>query len=279
MDSLPTETILHIISFLPREDLKRYSLVSTRYTPLAQQALFKAVEILTYPGRIRSEKFVDFVNDVIKRPRIGLMIKRLVIGAWFKQCLHYQPLVQLLELVSGLGELLCHPYASLPSIPFRPRQFPLLQTIAWPLQGPNTSILHTILPYSPVVDLSLFSCPTTFQSNVAFTALLELRHPKWANKLVRYTGPSYLLQGLSEAAKLLHFCSTNSLSEEFLRGLASKGLLSLHVWTEMYRWSLEEQVPPSLLPSVFPNLQSVMWFTMQSSPSVRYFSQKQQTTR
>jgi hypothetical protein len=277
MDRLPTETILHIISFLPRKDLKHYSLVSTRFTPLAQQTLFKAVTILIFLGKIRYEKFVDFVNDVIKRPRIGLMIKRLKIGTKFDECLHYQPLVQLLEQVHNLRELLCHPNTSLPSIPFRPHQFPLLQTIAWPLQDPSTDILHTLLPYSPVVDLSLFSCPTPLQSKVAFTALLGLRPPTWANNLVRYIGPSYIIEGLGEDAKLLHFCSTNSLSEEFLRGLASMHLLSLHVWTGMYHWSLEEQIPPSLLPSLFPNLQSVMWFTVQSSSAVRYFSQKQQT--
>jgi hypothetical protein len=271
MDSLPTETILHIIPFLPSRDLKHYSLVSTRYTPLAQQALFKAVEILEYGGRIHPAKFVDFVDDVIKKPRIGLTIKRLDIGRMFDQHRHYQPLVQLLEQVSGLRELLCHPTSFPPSITFQPHQFPLLQKIVWTLQGPGTKILHTLLPYSPVIDLSLFGW---FQSKVAFDALLEPKPPKWANNLVRYTGPFYLIEGLSEDAKLLHFCSINSLSEEeTLRGLASKRLLSLHVIIETYYRSLEEEhIPPSLLPSLFPNLQSVLWFTVQSSSAVRYFS-------
>jgi hypothetical protein len=274
MESLPTETILHIISFLPRKDLKHFSLVSTRFTPLAQQALFKTVQILIIWGELRSEKFVDFVNDVIERPRIGLMIKRLDIGTEFDQYLHYQPLVQLLEHVHDLRELICHPHASLPSIPFRPHQFPLLQTVAWPLQGPSRDVLHTLLPYSPVVDLSLSSCPTSLQSKAAFAALLELSPPKWVNSLVMYEGTSYLIEGLSEDAKLLHFCSTNSLSEDSLRGLASKRLLSLHIINETPRWSEEPPFPPSLLPPLFPNLQSVMWFTVQPSSAVRYFSQR-----
>jgi hypothetical protein len=270
MDNLPTETILHIISFLPKWDLKHYSLVSTRFAPLAQQALFKAVEVLEPGRKIHSAEFVDFVNDVIERPRIGLMIKRFYIGTVFKQRLHYQPLVQLLGQVSGLRELLCHPNSIPPSIPFQPHQFPLLQKIMWSLRGPGTDILHTLLPYSPIIDLSLFGW---FQSQVAFDALLELKPPKWANNLVRYTGPSYLIEGLSEDAKLLHFCSTNSLSEEeTLRGLASKRLLSLHVWAEMYRWSLEGHILPSLLPSLFPNLQSVAWFVVELKFAVRYFS-------
>jgi hypothetical protein len=272
MDSLPTETILHIISFLSGKDLKHYSLVSTRFTPIAQQALFQTVKILIFLGKIPPEEFVDFVNEVIKRPRIGLMIKRLEIGTRFNQRLHCQPLVQLLEQVNDLRELLFHPNASLPSIPFWPHQFPLLQTIAWPLLGHGTEILHTLLPYSPIIDLSLISCPTHLQSKAAFDALLEVRPPKWANNLVRYTGISYLIEGLSEDAKLLHFCSRNSLSEESLQSLASKRLLSLHVLFGMYDES--QLIPPSLLPSLFPNLQSVMCLAVQPGSDVRHFSQK-----
>lgn len=274
MDSLPTETILHIISFLSGIDLKHLSLVSTSYTPLAQRVLFKTIRILVEMGKIRSGNFVDFVNLVVQRPRIGLMIKRLDIGARFDKCVHYQPLVQLLEQVHDLRELLCHSNASLPSIPFRPHQFPRLHRIQWPLQGTGTDILHTLLPYSPVIELSLSSCPAHLQSKVAFAALLALSPSKWVNNLVRYTGTSYLIEGLSKEAKLLHFCSRNSLSEESLRGLASKRLLSLHVSIEMYCRSFEEQhIPPSLLPSLFPNLQSVVWLTVQSSSAVRYFFQ------
>jgi len=275
MDSLPTEMILHIFSSLSREDLKRSSLVSARFTPLAQQTLFRTVKILMVGGKIRSEEFADFVDAVIKKPQIGLMIKRLDIGTMADRGLHYQPLVQLLEQVNDLRELLCHPNACPPSIPFRPGQFPRLHRIEWPLLGHGTNILHTLLPYSPVIDLSLFWCPTPLRSRAAFAALHELSPPKWVNNLVRYTGTSYLIEGLSEDAKLLHFCSRNTLSEESLRGLASKRLLSLHVKIEMYYRSLEEQyIPPSLLPSLFPNLQSVMWFTVQSSSAVRSFFQK-----
>jgi len=275
MDSLPTETILHIISFLSGKDLKHSSLVSTRFTPPAQQALFKTVKILTVEGKIGPKDFVDFVDVVVKRPRIGLMIKRLDIGTRFDHRIHYEPLVQLLEQVHDLRELLCNSLVFPPPIPFRPHQFPQLYQIKWPLLGSGTDILHTILPYSPVVDLSLYWCPEHLQSKVAFAALLKLSPPKWVNNLVRYTGPSYLIEGLSEDAKLLHFYSNNSLSEESLRGLASKRLLSLHAMDELYLRSPEEQhIPPSLLPSLFPNLQSVMWFTVQLSSAVRYPSLK-----
>ena len=279
MDSLPTETILHIISFLSGKDLKHFSLVSTRFTPLAQQALFKSVKILMGVGNIRSQNFVDFVDVVIKEPRLGLMIKRLDIGAKFGKRLHYQPLVRLLEQVFNLRELLCDSNTSLPSIPFRPYQLPQLHRIQWPLSGPGIEILHTLLPYSPVIDLSLLLCPRHLHSKVAFAALLELIPLKWVNNVVRYTGPSYILQGLSKDAKLLHFCSRNSLSEETLLGLASKRLLSLHINLESFFPPRPEgHIPPSHLPSLFPNLQSVVWLTA-TVQSVRYFSQTYQTTR
>jgi hypothetical protein len=273
MDSLPAETILHIVSCLSGKDLKHFSLVSTRFTALAQPALFRSVRILMEVGEIRSDNLVDFVDVVNKKPRIGLMIKRLDIGARVDESLHYEPLVQLLEQVHDLRELICHTNASLPSIPFRPNQFPQLYRIQCPLTGTGTDILHTLLPYSPVTDLSLSWCPTRLQSKVAFAALLERSPSKWINNIVRYTGASYLIEGLSEDAKLLHFCSRNSLSEETLRGVASKRLLSLHVNIEQYCRSLgERHIPPSLLPSLFPNLQSVVWLTVELSSAVRYFS-------
>ena len=106
------------------------------------------------------------------------------------------------------------------------------------------------------MDLSLFDCPTDLLSKVAFAALLERSPSKWIDNLVRYKGPSYLIEGLSEDAKLLHLCSTNPLSGETLHGLASTRILSLHVNVELYLRSSEEQyVPPSLLPPLFPNLQ------------------------
>ena len=272
MDSLPTETILHIISFLSGGDLKRFSLVSTRFTPLAQPVLFESVHLMGF-GKISSSNFANFVDVVIKSPRIRIMIKRLKIGIRYDDYSHHQPLVQLLEQVHNLRELICYPYIHPPSIPFRPHQFPRLHRIKWPLPGTGTGILYTILPYSPVTDLSLLECPTHLRSKDAFTALLEPSSSEWINNLVKYRGCSYLIEGLSKDAKLLHFSSTNPLSEETLRGLASKRLLSLHSHTLMCPQSFEERfLPPSLLPPLFPNLQSVACLPMQLGHGVRDFS-------
>ena len=273
MDGLPTETILHIISFLSPHDLKHFSLVSTRFAPLAQPALFKSVSILMYVGGIRSENFVDFVDVIVKRPRIGLMIKRLDIGTRFDERLHYQPLVQLLEQVRNLRELLYHSNGFPPSIRFRSHQFPQLRRIQWCLLGTGTDILHTILPYSHVTDLSLHGRLTHLQSKVACTALLKPSASKWIDNLVKYRGYSYLIEELSEDAKLSHFCSRNSFSEVTLRGLASERLLSLHVDIQpSSQWLGEPVLPPSLLPPLFPNLQSVVYLSVQLGPGVRDLS-------
>ena len=280
MDSLPTETILHIISFLSNDDLKHFSLVSTRFTSLAQPALFKSVRPLMAVGKIYHWNFANFVDMVIKSPRrLGIMIKRLEIGPNFDESCHHQPFDQLLEQVYNLRELLCYPYRSPPSIPFRPHQFPQLHRILWPLLGTGADILHTILPYSSVTDLSLPWCPRHLLSKVAFAALLARSPSNWINNLVRYQGPSYLIEGISEDARLLHLCSTNPLSAETLHGLASKRLLSLHVDVELDHRSHEGYyIPPSLLPSLFPNLQSVACLSVQLNTGVRDFSYKQQVT-
>jgi len=256
MDSLPIETILDIVSFLSRKDLKHLSLVSTRFAPLAQQVLFKSVEILVYRSRIRPGNFLDFLDMVIKWPHIGGWIRRLVIGAMLDEGLHHRPLIQLLELVHDLRELWCYSRGFRASIPFRPHQFPQLRRLRWPLTSLRTGIFHTLLPYSPITDLYLSGCSGP---KAEFAALLEPSPPRWINDLVRYTGTSCLIEGLRKDAKLLHYCSENPLSEVALRGIANKRLLSLHIYAEKWRrTSVQElHIPPSPLPSLFPNLQSV----------------------
>ena len=269
MDSLPTETILHIISFLSTHDLKHFSLVSTRFTPLAQPVLFESVHLMGF-GKISSSNFDNFVDVVMKSPQIATMIKRLEIGIHYDDYPHHQSLVQFLEQVHNLRVILCHPQSAPPSIRFRPYQFPQLHQIQWSLQGTSTDILHTLLPYSHVTDLFLLGCPVHLRSKVAFAAFLEPSPSKWIVNLVKYRGYSYLIEGLSKDAKLLHFGSANALSEETLRGLASKRLLSLHVDPLVYYRSFEEQyLPPSLLPPLFPNLQSVACLPVQLAPEVR----------
>lgn len=223
-------------------------------------------------GKIRSENFWGFLHVLVSRPQMGHMIKRLYIGLGFDKRIHSKPLVLLLELVPDLGELLCHSSVSLPSIPFSPGQLPQLQRLIWPLMEASTEVFHTLLPYSPVTDLSLPWCPDRLQTKRAFATLLKPSPSKWINRLVRYNGPSYLLEGLSEDAKLLHFCSSNSLSEEALRGFSSKRLLSLHVEIESFCMPFVERhhVSPSLLPSLFPNLQSIAWLDVKLD-MVRYF--------
>jgi len=272
MDNLPIETILHIISFLPRKDLKHLSLVSRRSGPLAQQALFKSVRILMYGNLICSENFLGFVNMIIKWPHIGGWIKRLDIGATLDEGLHYRPLVQLLELVHDLRELLCNSPNFRASIPFRPHQLPQLRLLKWPVTGLRIDIFHTLLPYSSITDLYLLGRPDRLVTKATFASLLEPSSSGWINKLVRYTGTPYLIEGLSEDANLLHFCSENPLSEGTLRGIANKRLLSLHVKVEWCRrTSIEDlHIPPSPLPFLFPNLQSVAWFNVQLGSAVRY---------
>ena len=272
MDSLPIETILHIISFLSIHDLKRFSLVSTRFTPLAQPVLFKSVHLMDR-GIISSRNFANFVDVIIKSPRIAIMIKRLDIGMDYDNSRHHRPFSQLLEQVHNLKELLYHPGSTPPTIPSRSHQLPQLHRIQWSLLGTGTDILHTLLPYSHVTDLSLLGYPTHLWSKDAFTAFLELSPRKWINNLVKYRGYSYLIEGLSKDAKLSHLCSTNTLSEETLRCLASKRLLSLHVDIHLSPLLLEQPyLPLSLLPPLFPNLQSVAYLSVQLGPGVRDFS-------
>ena len=223
-------------------------------------------------GKLCSDNFVHFVDVVIKSPRIAIMIQRFEIGPNFDKSRHRQPFIQLLEQVHNLRELLYHPYITPPSIPFRPHQFSRFHRIQWPLQGTGTDILHELLPSSTVTDLSLFGCPTHLRSKEAFTALLGPSPSRWIDNLVMYMGNSYPIEGLSENAKII----TSLLYKPALRRNTPR-LSEQEALKPACRYLnvppfARRTVSPSLLPRLFPNLQSFACFSLQLGTWVRDFS-------
>ena len=87
------------------------------------------------------------------------------------------------------------------------------------------------------------------------------------NRLVTYHGPRDLLYLLAPNSRMKHLTSSQQLDEGTLRKLSrivSRGLLSLIIDDPM-DMTTSKTLPASLIPSLFPNLRSIAWLSVDDT--------------
>ena len=86
------------------------------------------------------------------------------------------------------------------------------------------------------------------------------------NRLVTYHGPRNLLLLLTPNSSMKHFISSHQLDEGTLHklSLVSRGLLSLIIDDRMDQTHYKT-LPASLIPSLFPNLRSIAWLSVEDT--------------
>ena len=96
----------------------------------------------------------------------------------------------------------------------------------------------------------------------------------WVNRLEKYGGPPYPLNYLHNSTPLSHLTCTTEIPSpplQRLGGLIGQQLLHLHFPLYMtekpdIRFIRNTYLPPSLIPSLFPNLHYVAWFLIIPQP-------------
>jgi hypothetical protein len=96
----------------------------------------------------------------------------------------------------------------------------------------------------------------------------------WVNRLEKYRGPLYPLYYLRDGAPLCHLTSTNEIPSPLLQRLGELigqqllYLLSPSLVTRDLDFDVigDTYLPPSLIPSLFPNLRYIGWFLIMSQP-------------
>jgi len=213
------------------------------------------------------ERFALFVKQMQNSSKLALMIEVLIISKPYA----IELLQHLFEIVSNLEELRmeCPVTDSL----LYPHYFPNLRRlyVAFYNSGFFNDIITNFIPrhqFLNVLKIPWFrNSPISGAVALSRLPLAESAATSSVNRLVTYHGPRDLLLPLTPDSSMKHFTSSQQLDEETLRKLSrvvSRGLLSLIIDdpTDVFT---SKTLPASLIPSLFPNLRSIAWLSVDDT--------------
>ena len=193
------------------------------------------------------------------------MIKVLIIG----RSKAAELLRHLFEIVSNLEEL--HIQCPVANSQLPPHYFPNLRRLH--IYNPaffNDIITDFIPRHESLNDLKISFVLDSFTSGPVTLPMLppaESAVASSVNRLVTYHGPRDLLHLLTRNSSMKHATSSHQLDEGTLRKLSravSRGLLSLIIDDPMDPTHYNT-LPASLIPSLFPNLRSIAWLSVDDT--------------
>jgi hypothetical protein len=263
MEKLPTELMQEVLEFSDKATIHSFTIVSSKYREIAQPLLFRRISISV----MADERFALFVERMQNNSKLALMIKILIIGRTFTTEL----LRHLFEAVSNLEELLIQ--FAVAKLLLSPHHLPNLRRLRFPFSNPrlfNDLISNFILRHEFLKDLRIPFAPDGFTRGLPTLPLAESESASSSsrsssvNRLVTYHGPRDLLLFLTPNSRMKHLTSSQQLDEEALsklsRGISSR-LLSLIIDDPM-DVTKSKTLPASLIPSLFPNLRSIAWLSV-----------------
>jgi hypothetical protein len=266
MEKLPTELMQEVVGYSDKPTIHSFTILSSKYREMAQPFIFRRISISV----MADERFALFVEQMHNNSRLALMIKILIIGRRFTT----ESLQHLFEIVSNLEELIMQ--VAVLSFILSPHYFPNLRRLHFPVYNPellNDAIAKFIsrhkflnvveIPYVPYFTSDLVLPLAKSEPESAASSSSSSSNPICGsvNRLITYHGPRDLLHSLTPNSRMKHFISSEQPDEETLRKLsrvASSGLLSLIIDDTRDCKAL----PAPLLPSLFPNLQSIAWLSV-----------------
>jgi hypothetical protein len=272
MEKLPTELMQEVVGYSDRPTIHSFTILSSKYSEIARPFLFHRITISV----MADERFAHFVEHMQNGNKLALMIKTLIIGRAFTADL----LRHLFEIVSKLEELLIQ--FKVASFILSPHYFPNLRRLYFPVcnSGLVIDVIAEFIPRHkclsvlrvplvpdgfdslPILPLAEFESDESESESVSSSSSSI---PGSVNRLVTYHGPRDLLLFLTPNSTMKHFTSSQQLDEETLRKLsrvASSGLLSLII-DDTRDVFASRTLPAPLLPSLFPNLRSIAWLSVE----------------
>ena len=259
MERLPTETMVEVFQYLDKPTLHSFSIVSSKYCTIVQPLIFRRICV----DRTVYQRFVLFIEQMEKSSRFALMIKILII----LKASTIKLLPRLFAVVSNVEELFVD-FVGANSL-LTPHYFPNLRRLHFPVsrKGILKDLVTNFIPcHEYLNDLEIPFVPYDYSDDFGVLHMPPLAESAsgWVNRLVTYHGPRGLLSLLTPNSMMKHLTSSQQLDELALHELSravSGGLLSLIIDDPMDR-TATGTLPTSLLPSLFPNLQSVAWLSL-----------------
>ena len=263
MEKLPTELMQEVVEYSDKPTIHSFTIVSSKYYEIAQPLIFRRISL----NKMTDERFALFVEQMQNSNKLALMIKVLIINKQFT----IELLRHLFEIVSNLEELRiqCPVATSLLS----PHYFPNLRRLDVPFYdlGFFNHMITNFIPRHEFLNVLNIPClpsiPPPYRAIVPTIPLAESAAASSVNRLVTYHGPRDLLRLLTQNSSMKHYTSSQQLDEETLRKLSrivSRGLLSLII-DDLKDPTTSKTLPASLIPSLFPNLRSVAWLSVDDT--------------
>lgn len=265
---IPTEILLDIFLYIARSELSVLTLTCSIFFAIAQPLLFQRVSVL----RWGTERSVPFVDAMERHPRLAQMIRVLNVGQCFS-ARSFGLVQRLLSATTRVDELLIagHTYGMTRAFIEYPSEiFYNIRRIRCCVDSDEffAKFIQS-LPSLRCLQVDYVGRGVAESTN--FVLPLEGSAKRILDQLVKYSGPAFVLQSLSSDSHIRHITSLEPITTPLLRHLGQvvgNQLESLHLQQEKSgRFHIYDHhcLPYTLLPSLFPNLQSVAWLSITLS--------------
>ena len=263
MEKLPTELMQEVVGYLDKPTIRSFTIVSSKYCEIAQPLIFRRISI----NEMADERFALFVEQMENSIKLASMIKILIICRSFTTEL----LRHLFATVFNLEELFIQFIGA--NFLLSPHYFPNLRRLHFPVFKPKlfNDLATNFIPYHEflnVLNIPFFPDSFSDPSTLSMLPLPESASSS-VNHLVTYHGPRDLLLLLTLDSRMKHLTSSQQLDEGALHKLShvvSRRLRSLIIDDPM-DVTTTKTLPALLIPSLFPNLRSIAWLSVDPTSS------------
>jgi hypothetical protein len=273
MERLPTELVIQILGYMSTEELKVMGCISSEYRSLVIPFLFHRIR--PWPWVPTRRGVPDLILCLQNNHRLCSVVRVLDLAAIRKSQQPHEEIRQIMEITAWWEALILPVDEHIPLAVFddntilRLRRLEFIQTDRRP--GPKLShLLLNILPAcTNLIELELPELEEDWFKNCDPNGSAITM---WMNRLEKYCGPSYSLNYLRNGTPLHRLMITTtapSLVLENLGRLVGQQLVALQYSLDAYPDNGligKNCLPPSLLPSSFPNLRYVAWFLIIPQP-------------
>jgi len=265
MERLPTEMIIQVLSYMSMEDLKVIGFISSEYRSLVLPFLFHRIRLWSWAQGLGS--LITCLQNNVKLASAVRVLNLQVIWSTHDPS---EDLRRIIEITTQWEEFVLPTGDNLPLVVFDDNTRLQLRRLRCTGRGgvKFRQLLVDILP--TCTNLVGLDIPDLEDDWFMTSDPTGSATATWVNRLRKYRGPSSPLGYPRGGAPLYQLTSTTAISPRKLQRLGrlvGQQLVALYVdihWTGDLSLSVANYLPPSTIPSLFPNLQYVGWFPVMS---------------
>lgn len=271
MERLPTELVIHILRYMSKDELKAIGFVSFEYRSLVLPFLFNRIRLWSW--MVSTQGISSLIACLQSNVRLSSAIR--VLDAEFKSgAYREEDLRRIMKITPSWDGLTLPAGSGLPLSVFDDQsklRLRRLRCTGGPVGLKFNHLLLNILPAcTNLVELEIPDIDNRWFQNFDASGSVAA---VWINRLRKYRGPPFPLSYLHSTA-LCQLTSTAEVPSPMLQTLGllvGQQLVALFVHVHLiaskdFNLIGKNHLPPSTIPSLFPNLQYVGWFLIVCAP-------------